>query len=287
MRHAELSNRDLLAKFAESNLLFLGLLFFFLYFTPITIGDYFSFMQYQVLSWVATIVCAKVYDKIRFKKNNQNKSIYKSSIYIGAIIASGLLLVFSELSLHKINSLEIISVFGAVAVMWILFVFCVLNLSKVFRIKWYIALLDMKISYKNLLQILLLFNLSFGILILLFITLNNKYSIIEFLFILLYLEIGFIVFHIVVAKFIDVVWSNSHLKDESVSLYGLVVASIIYVIKIRLVEEKFFGVFNNIYINNYKAFTLMISLILFWIFFVLLFSFKITRQKKHQNLSNV
>lgn len=274
MKYPELNYRNILEGFAKFNLLILCLLPFVLYFTSVKIAEYFALMKWQVILWIISVLFAKLYDKFRFNEHKQKISIYYSSIYKGIVIACVLGLVFAEVLLHKVEKFEILFTGGGICLGWLLYVFIILKLQEFCKLKWYVQLLDKTIGYKDFFQIFVLINIAFMFVIVIFILLNKKYSLIELLFILLYLELAFFVFHIFVAKIIDLVWHGSKFSESRVSLMGLIVASVLYVIKIRVVEEKFFGIFDDIYINDYKALILITSLSLFWVFFTLLFNFK-------------
>ncbi|MBP9791877.1 MAG: hypothetical protein KBC27_01550 [Rickettsiales bacterium] len=280
MRYPELSYRKILQGFLKTNLILLCIVPFLWYLNIATIADYFCLMKWQVVSWVVAVLSAVFYEKLRFSQHQHRGSIYESSIYVGAVIATVFCTLFAELLLHKVEAFEIIGIAILLGVIWVVYIFIVLKLESLLRIQWYIKLLDSKISYKDLLQVFLLLNISCGFFIFFLLFFHNKYSLMEFIFLLLYFEISFFVFHIVVAKLTDLVWANSSLKSDSMSLCGFIVASVFYVIKLKLVEESFFKIFEDVYINDSKALILMIVLSLCWTFFVLLFNFKIKLPRK-------
>jgi hypothetical protein len=280
MRYPELSYRQILQGFLKTNLILLCIVPFLWYFNIATIADYFCLMKWQAVSWVVAVLSAVLYEKLRFNQHQHRDSIYKSSIYVGAVIATVVCTLFAELFLHKVEAFEIIGMAILFAVIWNAYIFIILKLESFLTMKWYIQLLDSKLSYKNLSQIFLLLNISCGLFIFFLLFFNNKYSVVECIFLLVYFEISFFVFHVIVAKFIDLLWSNSSLKSDAMSLFGFIVASVFYVIKLKLVDESFFKIFEDAYINDSKGLVLMIVLSLFWTFFALLFNFKITLPRK-------
>lgn len=276
MGYSELSYRQIIEGFFKVNLLCLCILPFVLYLTEIQTVDYFSLMKLQFVAWVFPMAIALFYEKMRFRRR-LGVSIYRSSLYVSVVIASAIFFLFTEFVLHTVEQFEALIISIAVLVAWAFYLFFTLKIQELCAFKWYIKLLDLRISYYSIFQIFLLLNISFAFVILIFILSNAKYSVVELLFILLYLEAAFFVFHIIVAKCVDFVWSKSSMKKTDVSLLGLVVASIMYVIKVKLVEEKFFGIFEDVYINDQKVLTLILVLILCWVFFTLMFNFKIKK----------
>lgn len=279
MHYSELSYREIIEGFFKVNILCLCILPFVLYFTGIQIVGYFSLMKSQIIAWVCPIFFAWLYERIRFNRR-LGVGIYHSSLYVGVLISSLLFFIFTEFVLHTVDRFEALFISAILCLSWLVYIFITLKIQEYCEFKWYIRMLDLKLSYKSIFQIFLLLNISFAFIIFLFILFNKKYSFFELLFILLYLQAAFFVFHIIVAKSVDVVWHKSSIKTQDVSLLGLTVASVIYVIKVKLVEERFFGIFDDAYINNKKVLTLILVFILFWVFFTLLFNFKITNNKK-------
>lgn len=279
MGYSELSYRQIIEGLFKVNLLCLCVLPFVLYFTEIKIVDYFYLMKLQFIAWFCPVIIALLYEKMRFRRK-LGTSIYRSSLYVGIVISSILFFLCTEFIFHTVEKFESLMLSMVVFLAWAFYIFITLKIQELCAFKWYIRLLDLKLSFKSVFQIFLLLNISFAFIIFLFMLYSIKYSFLELLFILLYLEAAFFIFHIVVAKCVDVVWSKSSMKTADVSLLGLVVASIMYVIKVKLVEEKFLGIFEDVYINNPKVLTLIIVLMLFWTFFTLLFNFKISTKAK-------
>lgn len=279
MGYYELGYRQIIEGFFKVNLLCLCILPFVLYFTEIQIVDYFYLMKLQFMAWLFPIIITLLYEKVRFKRK-LGVSIYLSSLYVGVIIASVLFFLFTEFVLHTAEKLEALVLSISVLVVWAFYLFLTLKIQELCELKWYIKLLDLRISYHSIFQIFLLLNISFAFVIFIFILHSVKYGVLELLFILLYLEAAFFIFHIIVAKCVDFVWNKSSMKKTEVSLLGLIVASIMYVIKVKLVEEKFFGIFEDVYINDKKVLTLILVLILCWVFFTLMFNFKIGKKAK-------
>ena len=274
MSYRELSYREIIESFFKVNLLCLCILPFVLYFTEIKVVDYFYLMKLQFTAWFFPIIIALMYEKIRFTRQLGN-SIYRSSLYVGIIISTLLFWLCTEFVFHTVERFEALMLSVVLFLAWTFYVFVTLKIQELCSFKWYIKLLDLKLSFKSIFQIFLLLNISFAFVIFLFILYNKKHSVLELLFILFYLEAAFFIFHIVIAKYVDVLWLNSPLKTQEVSLMGLTVASVIYVIKVKLVEERFFGIFEDVYIKDTKVLTLILTLVLCWIFFTLLFNFKI------------
>lgn len=86
----------------------------------------------------------------------------------------------------------------------------------------------------------------------------------------MYFEIAFIVFHVFLAKIFDYFWSYETYDQKKVSIMGLYFASILYVAKLNIINESFFGVMR---IESTKAVLSVLALISFWTFFCLLFRF--------------
>ena len=273
MKYSEVSYRKIFEGFLKVNVCALCLFLIMLYMNLITISDYFSFMKCQFFAVLFSTIIAKIYEKFRFKHNKKGV-VYMSSMYVGTFLSVIVFFIFGELLLHKVENYEVLIVSIVLGALWIVYVFIILKINEYLKLKWLVTLLDKKISYKNIFQLFLLLNIAFAFVLILFILLNTKYSALEMVFIFAYLEGAFLAFNIIVAKIIDLVWLKADFSNCNVSLMGLVFASILYVIKLRLVEERFFGIFDDTYINDYKAFVLMITLSLLWVFFVLLFNFR-------------
>jgi hypothetical protein len=137
-----------------------------------------------------------------------------------------------------------------------------------------IKFLQGTLDFQHFYQLFIMFNISFFILILIMIAVGMfaGRSLFESIFIIIYVELAFLVFHIFVGKIFDFIWSPETFDQKKVSILGLYIGSICYVIKIHLIDENLLGI--SVPKNDMSLFAAL-ALISFWTFFAILFHFEI------------
>jgi len=153
----------------------------------------------------------------------------------------------------------------------------VVSLQQLSILSSIIKFLDIEFTYKDFIHLVLILNAAFFVIIaaILMIGPVNNRSIVESLFVIAYLEAAFFVFHFVVAKIVDMIWHSNNIKFGNVSMLGMTLGSICYVSKINIIDKSLLNLF---YLNSDKGFApllAVVTLILFWSFFALLFHFEV------------
>ncbi|MEQ9115710.1 MAG: hypothetical protein RLN62_02830 [Rickettsiales bacterium] len=215
---------------------------------------------------ISSILLGKIYQSA-FGYKFSAASIKMQSIFFGYVVYSLFRLlsgVFS--SQESLLSISTLISFIVGFIYW----YCIIFLSKNTFMKRIIDFLHGTVEYKSFFQLFWMFNVAFFVLIIVMISVGMLAgrSLFSSIFVILYFEVAFIVFNIFSAKFFDYLWSNNTFDQKKVSVMGLYFASIVYVLKINIIDENIFGILQA---NNDKAILAVAALISFWTFFVLLF----------------
>ena len=248
------------------NIAFLFIIFLLMLIKDISTEKLLFLCEQQTLLILLSIFFGKVYQKTQGYKF-RTQDIKMSSLLIGYTIYFCIYLI-SSLFFKEYNSKNTFLGLVAGYAYW----FGVTWLARNSFLDGFIRFLHGTIGYKSFFQLFWMFNIAFFVLIFVMISvgmLAGK-SLFGSIFAILYFEIAFIVFHVFLAKIFDYFWSHQTYDQKKVSIMGLYFASILYVAKLSIINESFFGVMR---IESTKAVLSVVALISFWTFFCLLFRF--------------
>jgi hypothetical protein len=231
--------------------------------------DYFHFMKNQILLLILASLFAQCYEKFWHDVPFKYLSIKKSSILLGSFLAIVLLYICAILFKYLPLNLGVVYLFLYHFLLAVTYWAVIIILSSSGLMRKLIAILQTCIDYRDFFRLFVIFNISFFILILAFlITASQKRNVLETIFIIIYFEVSFLVFHIASAHLIDFIWTPKDKKANNVSLLGLCIASVIYAVKLNIIDRKLVGSF---VMYDKLLLTAIVALILFWVFFTLLF----------------
>ena len=268
-RDRAISFKVLLEGFVKFNVLLFSVCLVLFYIKRLHVEDYFYFMKNQVLLIMIASIFVKFYEWFKYKIRFRELSAYKLSIFFGSLFAVIALYAYALIFEHLPCRLELLYLFLYHIVLAVTYWFVIIVLSRSNLMKKLIELLKTCIEYKDLFRLFLIFNIVFFVVVLVvLIAASQQRNVLETIFIIFYFEISFIIFHIAVAHFVDFIWLPENKKINNISLFGVCVGSVLYVLKFNIIDRKLMGSF-----VTYDKFllTAIVSLILFWIFFTLLF----------------
>jgi hypothetical protein len=259
----------LLEGFVKFNVLFFCVCLVLFYIKRLQVQDYFHFMKNQMLLVVIATLFAKCYERVRrevpFKELNANKMSFFFGTLFSVIFLYASALILKRLPMKAWVFYLLLYHFLLAVTYWAV----ILILGKSNLMKNLIKLLKTCIEYKNFFKLFVIFNVAFFVVVLTVLVAASQHkSILEIIFVVFYFEISFLIFHIAVAHLVDFIWLPENKKPNNVSLLGVCVGSVIYALKFNIIDRKLIGSF-----ATYDKFLLVaiVSLILFWIFFTLLF----------------
>lgn len=270
---------QLLEGITKFNIIFFIVSLFAMYFYKGISENIYIIYEKQLIIIIVSLLIGKIYQKMNNYKF-LTKTIKLQSLLVGytSYVVFFLLADFftKEVDLEVLKSNIISLAIGY------LYWFTVIWLSQLSFMSQLIKYLHSSLEYKNFYYLFLIFNIAFFILLLVMVSVGMLAgrSLFESIFVILYFELTFLVFHVVVAKAFDYIWSEEIVEQKKVSVLGVYFASILYVLKLNVIDETLLGFANTK--NNMSLFAVLI-LILFWTFFILLFHFDLRYPNGRKN----
>jgi hypothetical protein len=274
----KLSYREILEGIVKLNVLFFVVMIFMIWqgVEGVTFDTYYYMLGLQLFLVFFSIVFAKIYMKFH-KTKVQTMEVTNQSVYIG-LVATNILLCMCGMYLgdFSLNAhlflLVSLSLFGSFVFWFSVFFF---QSIKVF-LKHLLKFLDTEFTYKDFIYVVIIMNSAFFVIIaaVLLMGPTNGRNIFESLFVIFYFEAAFFVTHFVVAKIVDLAWNSKNEKTWNVSMLGMIMGSIFYITKINVIDKS---VLNLFYFDSTQGSTpilAVVTLMLFWSFFALLFHFE-------------
>jgi len=274
----KMSYREILEGIVKLNVLFFFVMIFMIWqgIEGVSFDTYYHMLGLQVFLVFFSILFSKLYLKFH-KMKVEDMQVTKKSIYMGLIATNILLcmcgMYFGDFSLDAhLFLLVSLSMFGSF-VFWFSVIF--FQSIEVF-LKHLLKFLDTEFTYKDFIHLVIIMNAAFFVIIAAVILMGptNGRNIFESLFVIFYFEAAFLAIHFIVAKIVDMAWHSKNQKIGNVSMFGMVMGSIFYITKINVIDQS---VLNLFYFDSTIGSTpllAVITLILFWSFFALLFHFE-------------
>lgn len=261
--------KALLEGFVKLNVLLFVVCIILIYVQKLAVEDYFLFLRNQALLLIVASLVAKGYEYIRHGVPFKELAIKKRSLFIGSLVTMVTLyscgLIFGQLPL----SVGTLYLFLYHLLLALTYWAVVIVLARSGLMDKLIDLLNTCIEYKEFLRLFLIFNLAFFFIVLMIlIAASHNKNLLEIAFIVLYFEISFIIFHIAVAQFVDLIWMPPNKKANNISLFGICLGSVIYAVKFNIIDRRLIGA--DVAYDKFLL-TAIVALLLFWVFFTLLF----------------
>lgn len=262
---------QILEGITKFNVIFFTLALFFAYFNKTSAERIYQMYEEQAIIIFFSILFGKIYQKIDNYKFF-TKEIKLKSLFTGyTVYVVGYLLL--EFLFTAVNGEELRSKLISLLAGWVYWV-SVIWLSKNKIMDKLVRFLHGTLDYKNIFQLFVMFNIAFFMLILVMVSVGMLAgrSLFESIFIIIYFEAAFLIFHVVIAKAFDYIWNAETFEHKKISILGLYFASILYVTKLNVIDETLLGIASTK--NNMSLFAVL-TLILFWTFFAILFHFEL------------
>ncbi|MCH9754112.1 MAG: hypothetical protein K0T99_04345 [Alphaproteobacteria bacterium] len=273
---SKLSYRNLLEGIIKFNIIFFVVMLYMVYSGRVGFEEYYTILGQQLYLIFFTFLVGKAYLKFHGHKTSDS-SMTRESVYIGLVgtviitYFRGVYLGDFPFNVHLLLLVVMSLVFGMVY--W----HVVFALKKMTFLDRVVSFLDIEFTYKDFVYLVMILNASFIAIIAMVLLVGPQTSrgLVESLFVIVYFQIAFFIFHFVVGKCVDFVWHKKTTKFGNVSMLGMVMGSIFYVTKINIVDKSLLHLF---YFSSDKGGTplfAVVTLILFWVFFALLFHFEV------------
>lgn len=261
--------KALLEGFVKLNVLLFVVCIMLIYAQKLIVEDYFLFLRNQALLLIIASLIAKSYEYFMHGIPFKELAVKKKSLFIGSlgtmVVLYSCCLIFGRLPLNIETPYLLLYHLLLALTYWAV----VIVLARSNLMDKLIELLNTCIEYKEFLRLFLIFNLAFFFIVLMIlVAASQNKNLLEIAFIVLYFEISFIVFHIAVAQFVDLIWMPPNKKANNISLFGICLGSVIYAVKFNIIDRRLIGA-----AVAYDKFllTAIVALLLFWVFFTLLF----------------
>ena len=273
---SKISYRNLLEGIIKFNIIFLVVILYMIYRGKVSFEEYYTILGQQLYLVFFTFIVGKAY--LKFHGHNFNDTtMTRESIYIG-LVGTVIITYFRGVYIgdfpFNIHLLLLIAMSLAFGLVYWHVVFALKRMSFLDRI---VNFLDVEFTYKDFVYLVMILNAAFiaiiGLLVLVGPQTNR--GLVESVFVIVYFQIAFFIFHFVVGKCVDTVWHQKTTRFGNVSMLGMVVGSICYVTKINIIDKSLLHLF---YFSSDKGGTplfAVMTLVLFWVFFALLFHFEV------------
>jgi len=238
--------------------------------------EYYSILGMQLFVVFSTLSSALIYKKIH-DKSERGDFVRKEGLLVGGVVTV-VLMYLRGLYVDEVpfDIYLWLFVFLSLA-MSVLYWLIIISLSNMRFLNRLIRFLDTEFTYKDFIFLITTLNVLFFIIIsmLLIIAPGNDRNLFESLFVLIYFESAFFILHFIIAKIIDMVWHKGPSTFTNVSMLGVIMGSIFYVIKINVIDQSLMHLFYFDSTKSSAPLLAVVTLILFWSFFALLFHFEV------------
>lgn len=276
--NAKINYREILEGIVKFNVLFFFVMIFMIWqgIEGVSFDSYYHMLGLQVFLVFFTIVFAKLY--LRFHKMKvQSMQLTKKSMYMGLVVTIIVLYICGmyagsfSLDAHLLLLVSLSVIFGFIYWYSVFF----FQSTEIF-LKHLLKFLDTEFTYKDFIHLVIIMNAAFFVIIAAVILMGptNGRNIFESLFVIFYFEAAFLAIHFIVAKIVDMAWHSKNQKVGNVSMFGMVVGSVFYITKINVIDQSILNLFYFDATKGSSPLLAVITLILFWSFFALLFHFE-------------
>ena len=281
----KLSYRKLLEGGIKFNILFFVLAMLAIYRGMASFGGYYDVLGRQLFLIFSTLIFAKIHLNITTKTADRF-AVNRESLCVGLVSTVIMLYLHGVYIVGLPFNIYLLLLIVLSLSLGTLYWFIIIALSKISFLDKLIAFLDIEFTYKDFIHLMMMLNTVFFVImaVALLVVPDSDRDLFGSVFVVIYFEVAFFVLHFIVAKIVDIIWHKNNHIFGNVSMFGMVIGSICYVVKLNVIDQNLLHLF---YFDATKSSTpllAVVTLVLFWSFFALLFHFEVKYPLKGRSI---